>query len=233
MSHYPPPPPFGGHFPPNAQFISPPGSAYPAMPPLPYYQMRDPNNQNPTQPVGLPSAQYANTYTFNAVGPNLNGSPSRSGLPQSPYPGFRQTMNGSFLPSPYPPIPPPLYGASSQIPPSSHLRDPGLVSSQFSAGLQPKPPLHSAATADVSIDGLQLPVAAISELEDGELSEAEARESPKDSGSGDPKTSKVSINRHEDSSSLGSNNNREGTLGVANAIQPIAAEGATTNNPDA
>lgn len=201
MSHYPPPPSFGGPFTPNAHFPPSPSAAYPLMPHLPYYQTRDTNNQSQGQSTGLATTHYVNSYAFNA-----NQTSSRSGLPQTSYPSYGQTVNGALPPPPFPPIPPLSFAALSQTHPMLHLHEGSTASIQFQANLPVKPPSVSSVRTDAAPENLQLPTSTISELEDGELSDGEQHSRSKCSTSGNPKDLQVSITRHEGISSRDSSN---------------------------
>lgn len=220
MSHYPPPPSFGGPFTPNAHFTPSPSVTYPLMPHLPYHQMRDSNSQSQGQSAGLASTHYANSYGFNA-----NQSSSRPGPPQSSYSGYWQNMNGSFPPPLFPPIPPPSFAATSPIHPTLHRHEASPASIQFQANLPVKPPPVSSLRVGATPENPQIPTAAISELEDGELSDGEERSRSKDSSLGNLKDTPASINGREELSSRTSSGDGRRMFQVSNAIDSGFTEG--------
>lgn len=114
--------------------------------------------------------------------------------------GFGQTPNGSFLPPPYPPIPPP-YGVFPQTPSLVHHREPSLGSIQPHNSLPLKPPPVAAMTGDPNFETSQTVTANISEPEDGELSDGELDRDQRESASGVPKTSRSSAKRDDGSPS--------------------------------
>lgn len=171
------------------------------MPHLSYYQTLDSNNQNQGQSTGLATTHYANSYGFNA-----NQTSSRSGLPQTSYSGYGQTVNGALPPPPFPPIPPLSFAALAQTHPMLHHHEGSPASIHFQANLPVKPPSVSSIRIDAAPENLQFPTSTISELEDGELSDGEQHSRSKYLSSGNPKDLQVSITRHEGISSRDSSN---------------------------
>lgn len=219
MSHYPLPPPFGGHFAPNPHLNLSPSVHYPPLPHLPYYQMQDTQNQSQGQPTGLASTHYANTYGF-----NNNQSSARAGMPQSPYPGYGQTINGSF-PPPFPPVPPIPYGVPS--PNNSTLYRHGTDSAPipFHSSLPVKTLSVSALGADAIPENPQIPISATSELEDGELSDEGERSRSKMPGLSSPKDSQDFFKVQEEVSSRSSSNDGRGIFQAPNTIRSGFSDG--------
>lgn len=219
MSHYPLPPPLGGHFAPNTHFTPSPSVHYPPLPHLPYQQVQDTQNQSQGQPIGLASTNYANSYGF-----NNNQSSVRAGMPQSPYPGYGQTMNCSF-PLPFPPVPPIPYGVPSPNNPSLFRHDTDSASIPLHPSLPVKPRSASALGVDAVPENPQIPISAASELEDGELSDEGERSRSKIPGVGSPKDSGDFVKAQEEVSSRSSSNDGRGIFQAPTTIRSGFSEG--------
>lgn len=169
MSRYPPPPLFGVPFNPNGQFASQ-RAPYPNASNFLFYQSSDPNHQGRAhQP-----ASFANSYPFNATSQNVNVPASRPGVPQVPFSGFGQMTSGSFPQPPYPSIQSLPFNSFSHphIPPPPLLqRETPSASIQTHVSLPLKPPSATSPTAHAIIKDTPMSIAAVSELEDGELSD--------------------------------------------------------------
>ena len=175
MSQYPPPPPFRGPLQSNTSLVSPLGNLHHVMPQFPYHPFRDQNNQS------MPSTPYSNQYSYNAASQNINGSVSVTGALHAPYIGFGQAINGSF--------PPPPQGAFPRPPSLAHHHESSFGSMQPHNSLPLKPPPVTAMMGNPSSEKSQTVTTAISELEDGELSDGEHKKYPILSVSNTAKTS--------------------------------------------
>lgn len=211
MSQYPPPPSFRGPFNPNPQLTPSSSAAHHSMPQFPYHPFRDPNTQS------VPSAQFALSHSYNTTSHSANASLAVPGTLQAPFIGFGQTPNGSFLPPPYPPMPP--YGIFPQPPSLVHHREPSLGSIQPHNSLPLKPPPVAAMTGDPSFEKSQTVTANISELEDGELSDGELDRDQRESALGVPKTSRSSAKRDDGSPSNSVDYDGERPGKVANILK--------------
>ena len=162
MSNYPPPPPFGGPFNSTALFAQSVSANLPGLPQYSYGSLQNP----PQHTGGALDAHYANTYYFNRNQQEVNNSlntmtnagvdelpnmavaqPSVEPISHSSYPGSRETPHlTQHLPS-----------ASSNAQRSDPQHRLGLVN-QIERAMPPETALPASA-------------AAISDLEDGELSD--------------------------------------------------------------
>lgn len=168
--------------------------------------------------MALSSVHYTNAYGFNTN----QSSSSRPGIAPSSYPGYGQIMNGPFPPSPFPPIPPSSFSTPSQIHPVLHHHDANSVPIHSRTNLPVKPSTASALGASATPENSQIPATAISELEDGELSDREERSKSKVPTVGKLEASRVTIDGQEGTLSGGSSD--DGKV-VRIAVNSSLAEG--------
>ena len=172
MSHYPPPPPpFGGEFNSNAPF-----TLYTSanLPRLPHNAYRPPSTTNPV-PANTPfDTQHVNAFSFDSnrqgtfTSSNVNGNTAASfiapnQLPDSsPHP---TTSQSALLPR---------YPFQSQNAPASFNSSHDKL--QHSQASQPKLAKLSGQTSKMDTGAVS--TAALSDLEDGELSDGDSGEKP-------------------------------------------------------